>query len=259
MEWTWERVVDGVRWRAEGVVASLPREARVWVRNQQANARIRRGETAFDRTRLIHTYQQALKLLLRTTPAAQLGDYLEFGVYHGTSMSCMYEARRALGLDHIRLFGFDSFEGLPDDAAREDGGLWEPGQFKSSIALTHENVRRWGVPPEAVTLVPGWFADSCVPATRARLGIERASVIMVDCDLYSSTRDVLAFCAPLIGRQAVMVFDDWHAGGLADKGMGEAKAFEEFLDAHRELVAGEIPGLNYKDKPDPMIFLVTRR
>ena len=166
----------------------------------------------------------------------------------------MHQARAELGLDHIRLFGFDSFEGLPASAADE---VWEPGQFKSSLAFTRANLARLGVPPDAATLVKGWFSEACTPATRERLGIRKASVIMVDCDLYSSTRDVLAFCEPLIGAQAVLVFDDWNAGGLADKELGERRAFEELLDAVPALHAEELPGLVYKDKADPKFFLVT--
>ena len=259
MELTPSRVRDGLRWRAEALVERLPRGLRVWMDNHRRNALVRQGVTSFERARLTRTYREVLSLLLRREAPEALGDYLEFGVYHGTSLSCMYDARRSLGLDHIRLFGFDSFEGLPASAAQEDGGLWAPGQFKAPMALTLENLRRWGVPPDAVTLVKGWFSDTCTPATRARVGISRASVIMVDCDLYSSTCDVLAFCEPLIGSQAVLVFDDWHASDLAEKGMGEAKAFEEFLATHPEFEATELPGLNYKDKRDPMLFLVTRR
>ena len=33
-----------------------------------------------------------------------LGDYLEFGVYTGTSLIAMYRALHSLGLDHVRLF-----------------------------------------------------------------------------------------------------------------------------------------------------------
>ena len=253
-----ERIVAGLRWRAEALVEHLPQPARVWVDNQRWNRRIRRGETAYDRARLIRTFRESIGVLRRREPASALGDYLEFGVYHGTSLSCMYEARASLGLDRMRLFGFDSFEGLPDSAASEDDGVWLPGHFKSTMRFTQDNLARWGVPPDAVTLVPGWFSDTCTPATRARLGIERASVLMIDCDLYSSTCEVLAFAEPLIGRQAVLVFDEWHADGLADKHMGERRAFEEFLDAHPEFVAEELEGLNYKDKADPKLFLVTR-
>ncbi|HEX5831492.1 MAG TPA: TylF/MycF/NovP-related O-methyltransferase [Gemmatimonadaceae bacterium] len=236
----------------------LPRGARVWLDNQRQARRVRQGHASFDRARLTRTYEQCLRLLLRREPAAELGDYLEFGVLHGASLSCMYAAREAVGLDHVRLFGFDSFEGLPESAAREDDGFWAPGQFRSSSTLTRESLRRWGVPPDAVVLVEGWFSDTATPETRTRHRIERASVVMIDCDLYSSTKQALAFCAPLIHRQAVFVFDDWNAGELADRRLGEAKAFHELLATHPELHAEELHGLNYRDKADPKLFLVTR-
>ena len=82
---------------------------------------------------------------------------------------------------------------------------------------------------------------------------------MVDCDLYSSTKTALSFCEPLIRDHAVFVFDDWHAGELAEQSMGEAAAFDEFLRDHPYFTAEELSGLNYKDKDDPMIFLVSRK
>lgn len=253
-----KRLSDGVAWRMEALYTRLPMGGRVWIDNQRNNRRIRRGETTFERERLVHTYREAIAILQRREPRAALGDYLEFGVYHGTSLSCMYQAREELGLPGTRLFGFDSFEGLPESAEREDDGVWMPGQFKSTMALTRESLRRWDVPDEAVTLTKGWFSESCTPENRRRLGIEEASVIMVDCDLYSSTREALAFCRPLIHSQAVIVFDDYNASGLADRNMGERRAFDEFLDANPDLHAESLPGLNYKNKVDPEIFLVTR-
>ena len=35
----------------------------------------------------------------------RVGDYLEFGVFQGTSMTCMYEVLKEMNLDHVRLFG----------------------------------------------------------------------------------------------------------------------------------------------------------
>jgi predicted O-methyltransferase YrrM len=258
MDVTLGRIIDGVRWRTDALVERLPRGAQVWLDNVRQNARVRRGHTSFERARLVRTFTEVLAILRRREDAASLGDYLEFGVYHGTSLSCMYEARQRAGIPQMRLFGFDSFEGLPGSAAAEDDGVWAPGQYKSTMGLTRANLRRWRVPVDEVTLVKGWFSDTCTPAARAQLGLEHASVIMVDCDLYSSTRQVLTFCEPLIARQAVLVFDDWHASGLAEKGMGEARAFAEFLKEHPTLSAEELQGLNYKDERDPMLFLVTR-
>lgn len=252
------RLAAGLAWRAEALYNRLPRSGRVWIENRRQDRLVQRGHTSFDRARLIHTYTEAIALLRERQPGGVLGDYLEFGVYHGTSLSCMYAAREQLGLGTMRLFGFDSFDGLPDSASEEDDALWWPGQFRSSIELTRATLRQWDVPDDAATLIPGWFSDSCTPETRARLGLEKTSVIMVDCDLYSSARDALAFCGPLICTQAVLVFDDYNAGSLAEKQMGEKRAFEEFLDANPDLHAEEIEGLNYKNKVDPQLFLVTR-
>jgi len=255
-----KRIADGIRWRVEALYSRLPRGGRVWLQNWQNDRRVRRGWTSFERARLVHTYKEAIDVLRRREPAAALGDYLEFGVYHGTSLSCMYQARADLGLDdQMRLFGFDSFEGLPESAATEDDNVWMPGQFKSPMRLTRDNLRKWGVPDGAVTLTKGWFSETCTPEMCRRLGIVKASVIMVDCDLYSSSRDALALCTPLIHSQAVIVFDDYNASGLGDKHMGERRAFEEFLGANPDLEAERLEGLNYKNKVDPEIFLVTRR
>jgi hypothetical protein len=218
--------------------------------------RARRGHTSFARQRLVRAYAALLQELLRRSSPAEMGDYLEFGVYHGTTLSSMYLARERLGLSGMRLFGFDSFEGLPASAAEEDLGLWSPGQFRSSLRFTRENLRRLGVPNGAATLIPGWFSETCTPETRSALGIRRAAVVMVDCDLYSSTVDVLDFCRPLIKGEAIFVFDDWNAGGLADQNLGQRRAFEEFLVRAPELKETELHGLNYKDKADPKIFLL---
>jgi len=57
------------------------------------------------------------------------GDYLDFDVSRGTSLACMHRVVTRLSLDNVRLFGFDSFEGMPSNAAWEDLGVWRPGQF----------------------------------------------------------------------------------------------------------------------------------
>jgi len=38
---------------------------------------------------------------------------------------------------HVRLFGFDSFEGLPESAASDDGGVWKSGAFAAPYELTN--------------------------------------------------------------------------------------------------------------------------
>lgn len=72
---------------------------------------------------------------------------------------------------------------------------------------------------ERVSLVKGWFDETLTPGMAKTIG--KASVIMVDCDLYASAKTALNFTADLIVEQAVLFFDDWADVGLAEKSLGE--------------------------------------
>ena len=58
------------------------------------------------------------------------GDLLEFGVSVGNSLDQLVCYCKDLNLD-IRLFGFDSFEGLPAPSDC-DPDFWHEGQFAAS-------------------------------------------------------------------------------------------------------------------------------
>jgi O-methyltransferase len=174
---------------------------------------------------LAASYDYAIKRL--AAEGHKFGDYLEFGVSRGTSLACMYHSLADAGLDHVRLIGFDSFEGLPPEAAEEG---WAPEQFASTMGATQRYLRSRGVELDRVSLVKGWFRETLRPSTTDRLNLGKASLIMIDCDIYSASKQALWYCAPLIQDQAVLIFDDW--GWRADKGeRGQREALEEFLEA----------------------------
>ncbi|GAB3770549.1 hypothetical protein GCM10028867_02020 [Nocardioides pacificus] len=179
-------------------------------------------------------FVEALQLL-GAGPSQPVGDYVEFGVCRGDSMVCMANASRAVGVEQMRLVGFDSFEGLPDEVAEEDNGVWQPGQFRFSERAARQNLRRSGVAMGRVELVKGWFDQTATPELAARTGLEQVAVAMIDCDAYSSARTALQFLAPLLADRAVLFFDDWHSNGLAETGQGERRAFEELMSASPEL------------------------
>lgn len=83
-----------------------------------------------------------------------------------------------------------------------------------------------------------------------------APIVMVDCALSSAMRVALDFLTPLITDRTLMFFDDWAALDLADRGMGERVAFEEWLSAHPELKGEDLPDLSYRH--DSRAFLVSR-
>jgi O-methyltransferase len=243
------------------LIALLPQHFAGRVDNARRDLRMLAGDPApaAAEDEVEPAFRAALELLARRNRNGDgLGDYLEFGVYVGTSMACMHRALRDLGHNDVRLFGFDSFEGLPSNARHEEDGYWRPGMYRADIEVTRERLTEAGVDWDRTTLVEGWFDETLTPARAAELGLERAGVVMVDCDLYSSTTQALAFVEPLLTEEAVLVFDDWAAaGGGDDRLVGERQAFEEFLAAHPELEATERPELRYSDTA--AVFLVSRR
>lgn len=179
-----------------------------------------------------------------------LGDYLEFGVYQGNSLVCMNRAVKNRGVDGMRLFGFDSFEGLPESA--EFDGIWSQGQFRSDLEFTRQLLDEAGVDWDRVKLVKGFYDQVLTDELADQLGLDAASVVMIDCDLYTSTRDALAFCEPRLTDDSVIFFDDWESTG---DDRGEKLAFREFLEAHPQFEIEELPGYHEKAR----IFRLRRR
>src|SRR5690606_33031894 len=135
--------------------------------------------------------------------------------------------------------GFDSFRGLPSESAAEG---WTPGQFHSTLSATQRYLDKRNINWDRVTLIQGWFADTLTPETEKDLNLEKASVIMVDCDIYSASKAALQFSLPLIGERAVVIFDDWGAGKATR--IGQREAYQEILEEHPEFTTEPIPSYN---------------
>lgn len=236
-----------------GSVPYMPPALRAYVERERLRAQLRERRRAVPEAPFRDLLRRGIEELAARGRGQALGDYLEFGVYNGTSLVAAYREFDALGLDAVRFFGFDSFEGLPPAAAIDDDGLWKPGDWRSDLAFTQAVLSTEGV-DERVSLIPGWFSDTCTPETARRYGISRASVIMVDCDIYTSASEALAFCDPLIADRALVIFDDWHSGQLAARNLGERRAFEEFLAARDCFLSEPFGSYNRKSEA----FLVTR-
>jgi O-methyltransferase len=195
--------------------------------------------------------QSAVGKLLDLEPSHEIGDYLEFGVSRGTSLACVHWVLDHMGLDHVRLIGFDSFQGMPRGSAEEG---WATGAFHSTLAATRHYLEGRGISWKRVVLVEGWFNDTLTPKTRTDLGLGKASLIMIDCDIYSASKAALAFCEPHIRGHAVIIFDDW--GSAMDMGkVGQREVFEEFLADHSDVEAEPLPAYNTNSR----VFLVRRR
>jgi hypothetical protein len=135
--------------------------------------------------------------------------WCEFGVGEGETLD-WFASRKPR---RNQLFGFDSFEGIPEHWAIYPSGHWKAKPYTSN--------RR------DVIVVQGMFEQSLTPEVVATIG--PIGLLHVDCDLYSSTRTVFDRIGALVVPGTVIIFDElynyfgWEAH--------EARAFLEFVVA----------------------------
>ena len=240
-------------WIARAIANRLPPSVRLQLSKLQVRLGYMQGLTLHDGDQLQSTFEKALRYLGKDS-AESGGVYLEFGVYVGTSLACMYKAATGIGASKLRMIGFDSFEGMPPGVEKEDGSHWHKGELYSDVSLTQQNLRRLGVPLKAVELVPGWFDDSLTDATRSKLGLTTADVVMVDCVIASATRTALDFLLPLITDRTIVFFDDWDIFDLEAKGLGEKAAFAAWLVDHPEIASQDLPTINYSENSKSFVL-----
>lgn len=138
--------------------------------------------------------------------APQEGLVLEFGVAGGESIRQI--AAERLG----PVYGFDSFEGLPEDWF----GYLRKGFFAQELPRV----------PENVTLVKGWFSDTLPGFLAVRPG--PVAFLHVDSDLYSSADFTFRALEGRILPGTVVLFDEyWNYPGWLKH---EFKAFQEFIE-----------------------------
>jgi hypothetical protein len=134
--------------------------------------------------------------------------YLEFGVWRGAATRYWSKALRHPG---TVLHGFDSFEGLPEDF--DVNGPYQKGTFDVGGQIPQIDDAR-------VRFFKGWFSDT-LPAYEPPP--HEVLVIIIDADLYSSTKFVLDALAAHIRPGTFIYFDD------LSRPEHEARAMKEFM------------------------------
>jgi Macrocin-O-methyltransferase (TylF) len=169
-------------------------------------------------SRKLATREQVWQHAVDTVGASRRVLVLEFGVYKGRSIK--FFASR-LTAPESRLYGFDSFEGLPEDWSKK-----KAGKFTTA-----------GEPPVVddprISFVKGWFQDT-LPGFSVDPSAFEAVLVHLDADLYSSTLFVLS---NLWGRLPSfhVVFDEFSPD--------EARALYNFSQAypvHIEFLAHDL-------------------
>lgn len=145
-----------------------------------------------------------------TTIAPKQGLVAEFGVYSGTTIRNLAST---FGQQQ-RIYGFDSFEGLPENWQGQSG----KGAFSSNKILPEV--------PSNVELIVGLFDETLSRWVKEHEG-ETFRFLHVDCDIYSSTRTIFDRCKKLIGPGTVIQFDEYFNYPYWEQ--HEHRAFQEFI------------------------------
>lgn len=197
------------------------------------------------------------------------GDYLEFGVFKGASFieaireieaarsrwsrNNLRNNRAAYSLDNtekadddilsldfkesIRFFAFDSFAGLPQLESVDEGhARFRQGRYncteKKFIHNVLKNCKK--ILANRIVTVAGFYNETLNNELKKSLGLKSVSIVMIDCDLYSSTVSVLDFITDLIQDGTIIIFDDWNAYKGSPK-KGQRLAAQEWLNKNSHI------------------------
>jgi hypothetical protein len=179
-----------------------------------------------------------------STQENEMGHYFEFGVQDGESVEKVWRAIRKYHKQipsHWNIYGFDSFEGLPDFQNSADiHPVVGKGAYKSRGAdFVRERLQKKGVPAEKIILVPGFFEKSLTQELKKKLNYPKASLVTIDCDYYSATLTALDWVEELLYDGSLVYFDDVGFYNY-NPNKGELKAIADF-NAKRKGASGLSP------------------
>lgn len=145
------------------------------------------------------------------------GLFIELGVCTGKTINFI------AALNPLqKIYGFDSFEGLPEDWIRGDK-IIPAGTFgfKNPEAL----------PPvlHNVHLIKGWFDQTLENFFKTQNSETPIAFLHIDSDIYSSASTAFQVLGPRIQPGTIIVFDELY--NYPGHEIHEWKAFEEFLEA----------------------------
>lgn len=120
------------------------------------------------------------------------GYILEFGVYQGVTFNRLCRNWR---WRFNNIYGFDSFQGLPDNW--EGNGGMRAGTFKTKIPPCPRGGKY--IIGEFKNTIPDWMNGRSQPIALAH----------IDCDLYSSALFVLNTIKPLLITGSTLIFDEF--------------------------------------------------
>ncbi len=147
--------------------------------------------------------------------------FYEFGVWRGESFKYLINTFK-------KGYGFDTFEGLPEDWHQTKQGSYSAERIIPNI--------------DGGTFIAGKFEDT-LPTFFAE-SRPMASIINFDADLYSSTLCALNYSKPVINKDTILIFDEFIINENWEQ--DEYKALNEFCSNNN--LTYEVLAISYMTK-----------
>jgi hypothetical protein len=154
--------------------------------------------------------------------ASLIGDrpinYLEFGVRAGVSMEVVASAH--LHQDS-RLYGFDTFEGLPEDWVSFWGNKKSRMFGQGAMAVEQMPVFQ----DQRIKLFKGVFQET-LPNALNTIKKDKISFLNIDCDIYTGALYALTMCHPYLNSGSFVYFDEFYDP------LNEFAAFNDYIRSY---------------------------
>jgi O-methyltransferase len=154
------------------------------------------------------------------------GDLLEAGIWRGGVVIFMAAYVGVFGMTDRRVYGADSFHGLPKPDRRYLVDEHDEHHTVQYLAVSEADVKKYfaayRVPMDQVQLVPGYFED-----TLPDLDVEELALLRLDGDMYSSTIQTLEALYDKVVSRGFVIVDDFELKGARS-------AVEDFFEARAE-------------------------
>ena len=144
---------------------------------------------------------------------------------------------------HCEFIGFDSFKGFGDVKKDDEHPNYKDHVFSVNEVKILRNIEKCAK-GQKYRIIKGFYEDTIKNKTTKDLKIDKAKIIMIDCDLKEPATLALAFVKPSFQEGTIILFDDYvFFKGSKDK--GEYGAFADFKKKHPEILFRRIFDYGY--------------